>query len=103
MQLCLSAWTNDLLLPVQNAGQPYNIKQNAVVFLLVENRNALTRVVCSVGKNTLGMYLGHYLFIFLIYHFWNVEKMQERILAYLAVCIGSYVLSLVLNPLLKKI
>lgn len=35
--------------------------------------------------------------------FWNVEKMQERILAYLAVCIGSYVLSLVLNPLLKKI
>ena len=56
-----------------------------------------------VGKNTLGMYLGHYLFIFLIYHFWNVEKMQERIVAYLAVCIGSYVLSLVLNPLLKKI
>lgn len=68
-----------------------------------ENRNALTRVVCSVGKNTLGMYLGHYLFIFLIYHFWNVEKMQERLLAYLAVCIGSYVLSLALNPLLKKI
>ena len=68
-----------------------------------ENNNAFTRLACSVGKNTLGMYLGHYLFIFLIYHFWNVEKMQERLLAYLAVCIGSYVLSLALNPLLKKI
>ncbi len=32
LQLCLSARTNDLLLPVQNAGQPCNIKQNAVVF-----------------------------------------------------------------------
>ena len=49
-----------------------------------ENRNALTRVVCSVGKNTLGMYLGHYLFIFLIDHFWNVEKMQERIVDFVS-------------------
>lgn len=49
LQLCLSARTNDLLLPVQNAGQPCNIKQNAVVFLLVKQSDFVYDRYCLTG------------------------------------------------------
>ena len=63
-----------------------------------ENRGTLPqRFICSLGRNTLGIFVTHYLFIFLIRRFFTVDTMPQRMLAFVAVLLGSYSLTLLLK------
>ena len=70
-----------------------------------EADSAIKRFIGSIGQNTFGMYLSHYLFIFTINHFVVLQGFKTHFLAYCVVCVGSYVFSIIVKriPGLKKI
>ena len=57
------------------------------------NGGLLQRMVASIGANTFGIYLSHYLFIYLIRHFWNPTHFIQRFAAYLFVFMSSWAFS----------
>ena len=70
-----------------------------------ESNTLISKFVNSIGKNTFGMYLSHFLFIFIINHNWVLVDMKSRFIAYCIVCLGSYLFSIVIReiPVLKSI
>lgn len=73
-----------------------------------QNRNSMIeRFLLSIGQNTFGIYFMHYIFIFLILHFWDYNAMNSfeyRLIAYLMVFVCSYTASYVLKkiPYIKR-
>ena len=69
------------------------------------NGSLIQRAVASIGANTFGIYLSHYLFIYLQQHFWHPDRFLQRLLAYLFVFLASWAFSLGLRrlPGLRKL
>lgn len=76
-----------LLLPYQNKGNP------------------VQRFIASVGENTFGIYLSHYLFLFICYKFWVFHSFGGRVLEFIFVFMMSYLFSLFVGkiPYLKRL
>lgn len=75
-------------------------------FLPIRNKNnRIYAFFLSVGKNTLGIYLCHYIFIFILNSVWHYSGLAERIVVYFIVFVASYVFTLLVNriPVLCKI
>lgn len=91
-----------------NYGSIYMVAFLLGVFALTipfESNNSIKRFICSIGQNTFGMYLSHFLFIFLLNHYWEYSNGKERLVAYLLVCVGSYAFSIIVKsiPIVKSI
>lgn len=74
------------------------------LLLPYENKgNWVQRFIASVGENTFGIYLSHYLFLFICFKFWIFDSLGGRILEFIAVFMMSYLFSLVVGkiPYLK--
>ena len=65
----------------------------------------LQRAAASIGANTFGIYLSHYLFIYLLRRFWSPDRFVERLAAYVFVFLASWAFSVSLRkvPGLKKL
>lgn len=70
-----------------------------------ESKGPIGRFAASVGKNTFGIYLSHYLFIFAVARFFTPDTAPERVLAFIVVFAGSYLFTVVVRriPGLKKL
>lgn len=67
--------------------------------------SVIDKLINSIGQNTFGMYLSHFLFIFIINRNCMLVGMKSRLIAYCAVCIASYLFSVIIRkiPILKCI
>lgn len=68
-----------LLLPYENKGRRYQ------------------KLLSSIGANTFGIYLSHYIFIFIINRYYVQESFKDRFAAYIAVFVCSYIFSIVIK------
>ena len=57
----------------------------------------INKIITSIGKNTLGIYLTHWIFIYLLRCFFVPEMFWQRLLFYLIVLVCSYFFSLFLR------
>lgn len=74
----------------------------ALVIPYQSKNRSFERLVLSIGQNTFGIYFLHYIFIFLILHFWNyntLNRFEYRLIAYTIVFVCSYVSSYVIKKI----
>ncbi len=66
--------------------------------------NFLKKGISSIGQHTFGMYVSHFLFIFLLNHYHAPLGLKERLAAYVVVCISSYLFSVIVEriPVLRE-
>lgn len=57
------------------------------------------KILCSVGKNTFGMYLSHFLFIFIVNNRYRLESARDHLAAFFVVCISSYLFSIIMSKI----
>ena len=69
------------------------------------NGKIIHKFISNVGGNTLGIYLSHFIFLFIAWNYFNVSTFAQKILVSLFVFWGSYVLTIILGkiPYLKKL
>ena len=95
--------------PTFNYGSPFMLCFIAgLLALTLSYRNdgsLFRRFIASVGQNTFGIYLSHFLFIFLIERFFMVDTLPRRAAAFATVFVGSWLFSVVVRriPGLKKL
>ena len=70
-----------LLLPYENKGRPCQ------------------KLLSSIGANTLGIYLSHYIFIFIINRYYVHDSFKQGLVAYIVVFICSYIFSIVIKKI----
>ena len=57
----------------------------------------INKLIRSFGKNTFGIYLTHWIFIYLLRYFYTPELFWHRLLFYISVVVLSYLFSLLLK------
>lgn len=90
-----------------NASFPYNTGLTLVwvigLFAFVlpyESKGRwIQKFISSIGENTFGIYLSHYLFLFIYHKFWISQTFGERIIELVVVFIMSYLFSVILGKL----
>lgn len=65
----------------------------------------LQRAMASVGKNTFGIYLSHFIFIFILNSVWERKNFTERLGAYFIVFVCGYLFSVIITriPYVRKL
>ena len=72
------------------------------VFLPYKNKeNVINRFLVSVGKNTLGIYLSHYIFMDILQAVWQYAGFVERLVAYCIIFMASYIFTLGISRIPK--
>ena len=85
----------------------YNYNSPFMLFFLIgmlalllpyENKGRrCQKLLSSIGANTFGIYLSHYIFIFIINRYYVQESFKDRFAAYIAVFVCSYIFSIVIK------
>lgn len=90
-----------------NAAFPYNTGLSAIwvvgLFALTlpyqNKKTAIHQLIARIGTNTFGIYLCHYLFIFIYEKYWIPQTLTDRWQEFIIVFIMSYLLSAVLKKI----
>lgn len=71
----------------------------------IDGSGMIQKMLCSVGRNTLGMYFCHFIFIWLVYILFNLDSGIKRCIGFLAVAVCSYLTASIMAriPVLKEL
>lgn len=61
--------------------------------------NMLNRIISSIGANTMGIYLSHYIFVMIVNRLWIRNYLWMGILAYILIFICSYLFSIIVKKI----
>lgn len=69
------------------------------------NKNIICKFICSLGKNTFGIYVIHVIYLRIYLLFFTINTLDQRVLAFCSILLASYLTTLLLSkiPGVKKI
>lgn len=89
--------------PAYNYNSPFMFISLVGLFALIlpyENKGRLgQKLLSSIGKNTFGIYLSHYIFIFIARRYYVYQSFTQSLIVYLVVFICSYLFSIIIKRL----